>query len=1012
MITSDNGRRVFCLQIAGLSTRYHSIVPPSSTNLDANITTGISYTDKQAIVTVGAFSSNIDPSGGIATYSPISIELSMLRDGTSTDPGIVFSRVGKRASSIIQTNLEENIAFDSLPQTIDIDTDLTSLSVPRLMHVGAETFRASAFTSSTMTISDRAVGGTQYQSHEISLQGSSVPIASTEITIFRGRRAKLFIAHQNASGNVSDYTEIINGFIDSSPYVEEGDVISLSILPLVSIIDGKLADQKAGISYLLQGFHYYRNKSNVFEYGSAFTRPFNFIFINASEYPTPGSASTQTKLVVQSPGLDIRDIYDLTLNNGVGHINAHPRYPTLLIYDTLKAYIDTVVVTSSTSYIIIDHSIQGAAAQTSILTLFSSLGGVAGFIPPRAEIKRYKLAHNEIKQWPSVLNDKLSLTTLHDGVNGAFHNVSFNGNNVIVSALADQRARGGHGGRVELFYSSYYYGRNLYNNYLYNYAHWPSASIEDQTALSDEYRVFYPLDYWIDGSKPNYANGSSLVKRIDLPSRRSVSVTSEVNIALAYKQANEDVILIEKSLGLPSSLTSGVFYSIQVDTFDYFTKEKKILYYRATHETAVTFDSATVGYLLHVPNFRSNLRMGHFGDWRGEDRTQVTRGVLVNQISPGEMMLSILESGGGGNNGAYDTLGVGLSIHENHIDVNSFLINGTANLLDLDTAFSIDDFDCREFIDSLLKSISCIITMKRSGGVSKITLQALGTEIESSVAATIDNADMLTSPAPHFDIYDDIVTQINVKYGWDNADNKFMDTAVFNNQDAINRYGGEKSSIDIELYGLQVQDVGAGAGDIYNYLLPLASRVFNTLSYPMINWHIATSTGKSIYLDVGTYVKVSSPHLKSYSDSYGVTDEIGMIKSITQELMSEGCTLEVVHTGIKVVNWNSALKVTFVTSTNVLTVASAEFSDNDLSFFKAGDLVDFLPFADQDNSITGLEISSISGNNITFTAAHGVSTLGTLEPTTYNNASDDHKADAYLSNGRILGTSDTAQEYA
>jgi len=74
--------------------------------------------------------------------------------------------------------------------------------------------------------------------------------------------------------------------------------------------------------------------------------------------------------------------------------------------------------------------------------------------------------------------------------------------------------------------------------------------------------------------------------------------------------------------------------------------------------------------------------------------------------------------------------------------------------------------------------------------------------------------------------------------------------------------------------------------------------------------------------------------------------------------------------------------------------------------------VDFLPFADQDNATTGLEILSISGNDITFTAAHGVSTLGTLEPTTYNNASDDHKADAYLSNGRILGTSDTAQEYA
>ena len=1009
MISSDNARRVFCLQIAGLSTRYHSISPPTSTNLDANITTGISYVDKQAIVSVGAFSSDIDPSGGIASYAPLSIELSILRDNTTTDPGIVFSRVGKRASSVTQVNLEENITFDSLPQTIDIDTNLSSLSVPRLMHVGAETFRVSSFTSTAMVISDRAVGGTQYQSHDISLQGSSVPLASTEITIFRGRRAKLFIAHQASNGVVSDYTEIINGFIETSPYIEEGDVISLSILPLASLIDGKLADQKAGIAYLLQDFHYFRNKSNVFEYGSAFRRPFDFVFSDATGYPTPGVSINQTKLTIESPSLDLDNIYDLSLNNGVGTIDAHPRFPTLLIKDILKAYI----VTATSSYIIIDHTIAGAAAQSSVLAAFApSDHHVTGYIPSRSEIKRYTIGTNEVKRWPDALNDQLATTSSHLGVSGAFHNISFNGDYLVASALSDQRARGGHGGRVQLFYSSRFYGQGNYNSYLYKFAHWPTNNIEDRDALSNEYRVFYPLDYWMDGSKPNFAQGASLVKNIDLPNRRSVSVTTEVNIALAYKQANEDVILIDKNIDLPSSPTSGVFYGIQVETFDYFTKKKKVLYYRATHQTAVTFAGSTVGYLLHVPNFRDNLSMGHFGDWRGEDRTQITRGVLAYYISPGEMMLSILQSGGGGNNGSYDNLGVGLSIHQDHIDVDSFLRNGTANLLSLDSAFSIDDFDCREFMNSLLKSIGCIITMKRSGGASKITLEALGTEIESSVAATINNADMLVDPAPHFDIYEDIVTQVNVQYGWDNAENKFMDTAVFNNQDAINRYGGEKSAVDIELYGLQLGDVGAGTGDIYNYLLPLASRVFNVLSYPMINWHMATSTGQSIFLDVGTYVKVSSPHLKSYSDSYGVTNEIGMIKSMTQELMSEGCTLEVIHTGIKVVNWNSTMKVTFVTATNQLTVASSEFSDDDTSFFQANDVVDFLPFGDQDNAITGLVIQSIVGTLITFTAAHGVSTLGTLEPTTYNNASADHKIDAYLSNGAVLGTSDQAQEYA
>ena len=90
-ITLDQGRRVFALEIAGLEYRYHSINPPASTNLNANLTTGFPYTDIEAIVAVGAFNSEIDPSGGVAQYSALSIELSILKDGLSSDPGIVRS---------------------------------------------------------------------------------------------------------------------------------------------------------------------------------------------------------------------------------------------------------------------------------------------------------------------------------------------------------------------------------------------------------------------------------------------------------------------------------------------------------------------------------------------------------------------------------------------------------------------------------------------------------------------------------------------------------------------------------------------------------------------------------------------------------------------------------------------------------------------------------------------------------------------------------------------------------
>tara|TARA_Y100000592_G_scaffold9199_2_gene12877 strand:+ start:20841 stop:23885 length:3045 start_codon:yes stop_codon:yes gene_type:complete len=1014
MINSDHGRRVFCLQISGLKYRYHSINPPASSNLDSEIVSGISYVDIQAINKVGSFQSSIDPAGGIASYSPISIDLSFLKDGSTYDPGILFNRVGKRAASVAQANLEENINFDPLPQTINIDKDLTSLSTPRIMHVGGESFKISSFTSSSMTISDRAIGDSIYQDHDISLQGSFTPIVTSEIVSFRGRRAKLFIAHKDQSGLVSDYTEIINGFIESSPYSEGENSVSINILPLVSLIDGPLADTKSGVSFLKQGFHYFHDKSNVLEFGSAFKSDYTMIFSSAEEYPTPGAPSSKSKIYIQYPSYDLDKIFDESRNKGIGFINSHPRYPYLIIDSLYKAYPSSLGINSTVPYIIIDHTITGSILQNTLLSLFSTSPSnqVIGSIPKRGEIKRILLGQNEVKQFPEVINEKMSSLGPQslDGTEGAFHSFRINGSNIIGIPLADQRGWSpGHEGRLHFWLSSSWYESSPN----FNYACWINDNIEDRSPLSNEYRLFYPLDYWNNESppKPNYASNSRKIKVLEFPNRRAESIQDQINIALAYHQANEKTILVESSLNLPTSLTPNVFYAIQVQTYDYETKRSKVLHYRATHEQSISLNGVQVGYLIHIPAIRENLNNGHFGDWKDEARTQITRGVSAFYISPGEMMLQILQSGGGGNNGNYDLLGVGLSIHESNIDIDSFLINGSIQSLGINTSFSVDDFDCREFIESLLKSISCIIIMKRSSAGSKITLQPVGIESNRFVSSALSNNELLTTPAPNFSIYEDIVTQVKIQFGWNNEENKFTQKVTFNNQEAINRYGGEKSSISIDLYGLNSEDIGGTPGDAYDYLLPIAARIFNTMSNPNIEWSLSIGTGKSIFLDVGSYIKVSSPHLKGYQDSYGVSDSIGMIKSINQNLMNEGSELKIVHTGISFVNWNSALKVTFVTSNISLTVSNNTYSDNDTSFFKAGDIVDFLPFGDEDNSINSLEILSIINNIVTFTAVHNIITLGTIEPSSYTLATSNHKADAYLSNLGLIGA-DQAQEYA
>jgi hypothetical protein len=48
-------------------------------------------------------------------------------------------------------------------------------------------------------------------------------------------------------------------FIESSPYVENGDTVSLSVIPLTALLDTKLTDSKEGSTFLLQNYHYYSN---------------------------------------------------------------------------------------------------------------------------------------------------------------------------------------------------------------------------------------------------------------------------------------------------------------------------------------------------------------------------------------------------------------------------------------------------------------------------------------------------------------------------------------------------------------------------------------------------------------------------------------------------------------------------------------------------------------------------------------------------------------------------------
>ena len=1022
-VDSDHGRRVFALQIAGLKYRYHSVSPPASTSLDSTIATGISYVDAQAITAVGSVSASIDPSGGVADYGAVSVTLGINRRGGVSDAGRVFGRCGARSAS---TRAKLTASASRTDNTFSVSTDLSSFSFPRLFHIGAETVRASSATSTAVTVT-RGAGNTPTQVHTIDLEGSIVPELTQEITTFRGRRARLYAAHQYADGSTSTYIEVVNGFIESSPTIEEGDEITLSLMPLTALIDTDLSGKGIAQTRLLDGFHYYDGRhGSILEYALSLIKDLddNEPTIVPDTSAAITASTFQTTIALGRNHNNMFDDFDTSLPEGPDVDNfprEHPRFPKLRRSQDV-VFSDAGVYPNSITYdgAINGYQVRANASVTSALNAAEITASESLKIRlPLVEIKQHELGDAEVKRWPDVINDTLSSAgpSSTAGVSGGFARWRLDADKTVrVEKLSNSPFRA----RLTLWNNSGIYRnirRFLEEQGVRSPLRW--GGFGTSGVLDDLSRISYPIILYSDAITQSFQDERGWKFSETTVGSSGVSGALELfDLANAYYQQYESGILVAESLGLPTTASAGVFHFINVDYYDLILNEIRTQVFKCTHQSAVSFGGSTVGYVIHIANDHDHSETRSFGDWPDKERALIYRGGRVEGERVGTVLLQLLQSGGGGSiNGAYDLFSVGLDISSDDIDEASFLAADAAATFTLTENYTGAAADLRETFDSVLRLLGAVIVMKRdpSTGRSKITLVPFGNERASASSLTIAAGDWIADPVPKWGIHEDIVTQIQYLFDYDSREDKYASEVIFNNHEAINRYGGERSKITLTLSGLNSRQFGRGAGDNYAYFLPTSARIFNLLSNPLRTWSGEIGTGRSIFIDVGSYMTISSPHLRGYSDDYGVTGGVGMVRAIRQNLMSEGCEIELITTGITAVNWNSAARVSSFTTTTV-TVDADKYSGStvaDVDFFAVGDVVDYLPAGNHDSAITGLTISSIVGNVITFSSAHGISVAGgTIEPTTFASASTSHKSDAYLSNSSdILGSSTDAQEF-
>ena len=1027
-IYADHQRRVFVLVIAGVPVRYHS-GPSPALHLGGSVSSvaSVPYTDVPALLSVSQYSSRLDPIGGVATYDPITITMAMDRHGGLTDPSVIFGRLGRRATGVQSTQLRASVLHQTTaPFDLQLEGTGNFPGNPDLVHIGAETMVKSSSVShgtwEEVRIIERGAGGSAIQNHVINEIGL-IPEATSDVTNWRSRRATLYAANLYSDGSTSSYTEIMRGFLDTTPRVDSPLSISVDLVPITAMLDNRIASDRGYKTELKHGYHYFTSdRGCVIEHSQGSVSSDLPTFPTISGQISAYNAGTgETTLV---GGHNHNQYFDINLED------RHPRTGRFLGFD------DPDAAQAPTGYS------PGAPPYTGYffpVGLFNPQVGQSLSGMGAQEIQRYRVmelgAVPAALEWPGVLNSYNTAQPIaHTGVAGSWLKLAFTGLNTPEPAI---HARwnttvpiigGGFG--LTFWTSSVSANREIRDGaglppMSWNPigGPWPATTTDqlltyaiDWASPDDDH---YPRD-WQDDQ-----NGQTQrVYRYPVPEGAGLKRRIRA-IARAYYRLGESYVLVRDPLILPTVTDPTSIYYLQVNYYDRAEQTQRTRMIRAFNQNPVTFGGAVVGYAIQVDPFAlpRGHRVGSFGDWPNAPKTEISLGSYLDGLSPGGLILRLLLSGGGGgvNDATYDVLSYGAGLSSDDVDTPSIEAITAPEGLDLwRIAMPSDGLTVREAIDPILRALGYALVMRRTAdGKCVLGAVAIGAEYGDTSAGIIGDGDWLADDPPQWGSDDQIVNSIEISADYDTESEKYRSRTTINDQRSIGSLSGEVRVLPLELPGLELRRADwADAASTLALFRPLFSRIFNLYGAPTRTFRGSVGTGRGLRGEVGTVYAVSSPHLRDYSDGWGVSNVRALVRGSTIDLMGEGAQLDLVYYGTLGAGFNASAKITSIDSPSSVIVAANEFSDRsptgdsvkDVQGFAAGDKVDHLPVGDHDGRASHtIQSVDVAANRIVFTANHGIAVAGgTIEPPIYDDASTPRQAQAYLSDSSgELGAANT-----
>lgn len=1031
----------FYFAIAGVdtlfSTREAPTVATDATTILASYRTSVSVLPGAGL----DIDRQLDVARGVVDIGTLDVHLRTFDgtplEGDATDPGAIFGRFGP-AGATLYGFLTETIKRDTAispgtPLTVDVDTDFSSLSFPRFVHIGAECFYAHSATSSTLTLYYRERLGTLPQAHIADTLSGSRPLVTTEPVYFRGRRAIVYERAMYADGGASDWIERWRGDIDTEPSFEDDGTIRLGIAPLTARLRAELGSTIKPTT-LAAGYHYWSGGIGVQVTHTQFALEGELYEETAEIASGAGSAAVKANTWTWSdnfatPGTLVSGhprggILGHKTRNGLAR--ASPTEPTAIA----GAAEFTAPANDPTEAIAVgDPIFSVATSEEKTVEIVDTSGGAV------------------LGKWPAVLLEAVNTTTgwapgTLAGYDGAWcdvtlHTSSQRGTHLRVTpnCVPDKlvrlyfRAAGGPynvmwGSRQEpqSWSSAGPQARVNYPQLLDPLALSYADPAEEPGVWTQRYGASLSTQGFLALDPASRRRAIAIARGID----REVAVGAEVQtetvvpihpLATAWYQQGERYILTRGPVLVPSGGESTV--RIVQDGDEIGTAV-------IIGETAVTDGGVTVGYALelHADYYTDpDLRLPSFAQHAGGAPVEIRPSVSVLGRPLAEALREILVSGGGGEvTGAYDTLSLGAGLDMRVDTVNPPNLFGA----DIDTgsisaipspgsslSFGLtwsDGDTLEDLIGGMLRVAGFALDISTDQqGRCQLRAVPLHIPASSNSLGTLTTADVAANPPPSTATDDAIYNVFEIVTGKDGGDSGEGGKVKIENAASIAAFS-EAKKLEVELPGLVIDRSDIGA--LTEALRPIYTRLSATLAWPRYLWRVRVRAGLAATMGLGRTFAVQLPTLRIAGGKLGDATGYGVVRAVRGSLWNSTVDVELLYFGGAAAGWAPGAQVESVVSSTVVQVAANKYTPpqhpvtgaawNDSSWVAligSGVQLRHRPRGNMAGSASLPTVSSVdtATRRITFSGAHGMSALDYIVPPVYASAG------AYIDDYAYLG---------